>query len=126
MNRAWAIAGIALLALAAPARAQTAAFTPDPVDLAAARKEGAVTWYTSTPVGTAQKIANLFQAETGIKVELFVDTPWHTPQPFAEPFDIEAPAEAILAQTEAICRSRPGFVSRAEWRRAVAARMASA
>lgn len=46
-------------------------FTPDPVDLAAAKKEGAVTWYTSTPIGTAQKIANLFQQETGIKVELF-------------------------------------------------------
>jgi iron(III) transport system substrate-binding protein len=46
-------------------------FTPDPVDLAGARREGAVTWYTSTPVATAQKIANLFQAETGIKVELF-------------------------------------------------------
>ena len=46
-------------------------FTPDPVDLTAAKKEGAVTWYTSTPIGTAQKIANLFQQETGIKVELF-------------------------------------------------------
>ncbi|HSB62375.1 MAG TPA: extracellular solute-binding protein, partial [Vicinamibacteria bacterium] len=46
-------------------------FTPDPVDLAAARQEGAVTWYTSTPIKTAQKIASLFQAETGIKVELF-------------------------------------------------------
>ena len=41
------------------------------MDLAAAKKEGGVTWYTSTPVETAQKIANLFQAETGIKVELF-------------------------------------------------------
>jgi iron(III) transport system substrate-binding protein len=43
----------------------------DTVDLAAARKEGAVTWYTSTPIETAQKIATLFQAQTGIKVELF-------------------------------------------------------
>jgi iron(III) transport system substrate-binding protein len=51
--------------------AGAADFTPDPVDLAAARREGAITWYTSTPVATAQKIANLFQAETGIKVELF-------------------------------------------------------
>jgi iron(III) transport system substrate-binding protein len=58
---------IVLLALAplAAARAQ------DTVDLAAARKEGSVTWYTSTPVETAQKIASLFQGETGIKVELF-------------------------------------------------------
>jgi iron(III) transport system substrate-binding protein len=56
---------------ALPVLAQTGSFAPDPVDLAAAKKEGAVTWYTSTPVETAQKIATLFQAETGIKVELF-------------------------------------------------------
>jgi iron(III) transport system substrate-binding protein len=67
MSRIRALVGIAALLSAAPALAQTA----DPVDLAAARKEGGVTWYTSTPIGTAQKIANLFQAETGIKVELF-------------------------------------------------------
>src|SRR5262245_6401255 len=57
--------------LAAPAAAQTTAFTPDPVDLPAAKREAAVTWYTSTPVNTAQKIASMFQTETGIKVELF-------------------------------------------------------
>ena len=71
MIRTLTIACVALLLLAAPASAQTASFTPDPVDLAAAKKEGAVTWYTSTPIGTAQKIASMFQAETGIKVELF-------------------------------------------------------
>ena len=71
MARALTIACAALLLLAASASAQTASFTPDTVDLAAAKKEGAVTWYTSTPIGTAQKIANMFQAETGIKVELF-------------------------------------------------------
>ena len=63
--------GVALLALAASAAAQTPPFTPDRVDLAAAKKEGTVTWYTSTPVEVAQKIANLFQQETGIRVELF-------------------------------------------------------
>jgi iron(III) transport system substrate-binding protein len=71
VNWARIVACFALLVSAAPALAQTATFTPDPVDLAAAKKEGAVSWYTSTPVGTAQKIANLFQAETGIRVELF-------------------------------------------------------
>jgi catechol-2,3-dioxygenase len=59
----------------------------------------------------------------GNRVELFVDTPWHTPQPFADPFDIEAPVEAILAETEAICRNRPGFVSRADWRQTQVERM---
>ncbi|MGH7311950.1 MAG: extracellular solute-binding protein [Candidatus Rokuibacteriota bacterium] len=69
MNWIRLVAFVASLGLAGSAAAQT--FTPDTVDLAAAKKEGAVTWYTSTPVATAQKIANLFQAETGIKVELF-------------------------------------------------------
>jgi iron(III) transport system substrate-binding protein len=66
-----ALAGPALVLAAASGWAQAAAFTPDAVDVAAAKQEGAVTWYTSTPIGTAQKIATLFQAETGIKVELF-------------------------------------------------------
>jgi len=56
---------------AGPAAAQSGGFTPDPVDLAAAKKEGSVTWYTSTPVSTAQKIATMFQEQTGIRVELF-------------------------------------------------------
>jgi len=33
-----------------------------------------------------------FADPEGNRVELFVDTPWHTPQPFAETFDIEAPS----------------------------------
>jgi iron(III) transport system substrate-binding protein len=43
----------------------------DPVDMQAAKAEGKVVWYTSTPIETAQKISNLFQKETGIRVELF-------------------------------------------------------
>ena len=64
-----------------------------------------------------------FADPEGNRVELFVDTPWHTPQPFAQPFDLEAPAEAIMAETERICRSRPGFASRAAWRSEQVARM---
>ena len=41
------------------------------VDMAAAKKEGTVSWYTSTPIKTAQKVADLFQKETGIHVQLF-------------------------------------------------------
>ncbi len=60
-----------VLAIGLPTTGRAADFTPDTVDMAAAKREGGVTWYTSTPIATAQKIANLFQAETGIKVELF-------------------------------------------------------
>jgi len=64
-----------------------------------------------------------FADPEGNRVELFVDTPWHTPQPFAAPMDIEAPSEAIYARTEAMCRNRPGFSSRSEWRKAASDRM---
>jgi catechol-2,3-dioxygenase len=64
-----------------------------------------------------------FPDPEGNRVELFVDTPWHTPQPLAEPFDVEAPVDRIMAETEALCRSRPGFMARAEWRKAQVERM---
>ena len=54
-----------MLGLAAPA------WAADPVDVAAAKKEGKVVWYTSTPISTANKIVKAFETETGIKVELF-------------------------------------------------------
>jgi iron(III) transport system substrate-binding protein len=58
----------AILALGCGAGAASAA---DTVDMTAAKREGKVVWYTSVPVETAQKLANLFQEETGIAVELF-------------------------------------------------------
>jgi iron(III) transport system substrate-binding protein len=67
LNRRFA-ALAALLALAGflpPARGQ------DAVDVAKAKAEGKVVWYTSTPIDEAQKIAGLFRKETGISVELF-------------------------------------------------------
>ena len=80
-----------LLALAAPADAQT-----DAVDLAAARKEGAVAWYTSTPVETAQEIANMFQAETGIKVELFRWGAWGVLRGFRREIDARRVVADVL------------------------------
>jgi iron(III) transport system substrate-binding protein len=71
MTRVRILVGIVVLLCAGMAFAQAPRFTPDTVDLSAAKKEGGVTWYTSTPIETAQKIATLFQTETGIKVELF-------------------------------------------------------
>ena len=67
-----------------------------------------------------------FADPEGNRVEVFVDTPWHTPQPVVEPFDIEAPVEVIERETEALCRNRPGFMSREQWRAAKVMRMAAA
>jgi iron(III) transport system substrate-binding protein len=64
-RRAFSAGATALLALGArPALAQT-------VDMAAAKREGKIVWYTSVPVETAQKISNMFEQKTGIKVDLF-------------------------------------------------------
>lgn len=59
---------LALVLLAGPAQAAESA---SGVDMAAAKREGSVRWYTSTPIAAAQSIANLFEKDTGIKVELF-------------------------------------------------------
>jgi iron(III) transport system substrate-binding protein len=62
---ALAAASLVLAAVLAPAHAQEA------VDAAKAKAEGKVIWYTSTPIEQGQKIADAFQKETGIKVEMF-------------------------------------------------------
>lgn len=60
----WTLCAAALLAVA-PAYAQ------DAVDMAKAKAEGTVVWYTSTPVATGQKISNMFKEKTGITVDMF-------------------------------------------------------
>ena len=67
-----------------------------------------------------------FADPEGNRVEVFVDTPWHTPQPVVELFYIGAPVEVIERETEALCRNRPWFMSREQWRAAQVTRMAAA
>ncbi len=62
------VLGLGLIALLlSNAHSQAA----DQVDVAAAKKEGKVVWYTSTPIETANKIAKLFESKSGLKVEMF-------------------------------------------------------
>jgi len=60
-----------LVACFAVAGLLTPAWAQDAVDAAKAKAEGKVVWYTSTPIEEAQKIAELFRAQSGITVELF-------------------------------------------------------
>src|SRR5262249_33881847 len=43
----------------------------DAVNIDKAKAEGKVVWYTSTPIEQGQKIADAFQKQYGIKVEMF-------------------------------------------------------
>lgn len=56
-------------AAAAPTKAPATA--PTGADVEAAKKEGKVVYYTSTPVNAANEIAKKFEAKYGIKVEVF-------------------------------------------------------
>jgi iron(III) transport system substrate-binding protein len=64
-NILFVVAAIFVIGLSGAAHAQDAA------DVDAAKKEGKLVWYTSTPVETGQKIVDLFLKEYGIKVEMF-------------------------------------------------------
>lgn len=47
-------------------------------------------------------------------IEIYVHTPWYSPQPMAEPFDLDLTNEEIMDETEALCRNREGFTTGAE------------
>src|SRR5262249_51526333 len=64
LNFKLALCAATFLALS-PANAQ------ETVDVAKAKAEGKVSWYTSTPIEQAQKISALVKQQTGIGVELF-------------------------------------------------------
>ena len=66
-----------------------------------------------------------FRDPEGNRIELFVDTPWYTPQPVREPLDLSKPAAEIRRETEAYCRSRPRFASRADWQRGLGEQIAA-
>lgn len=51
------------------------------------------------------------------RIEVFVDTPWHMPQPFASPIDLRQSDVQIYQATEALCRKNPASQPINEWRR---------
>ena len=59
----------------------------------------------------------------GNPVELYLDTPWYTPQPCGEPLDLSLSDEEIHSRTEAFCRARPGFVPAKQWQEELAVRI---
>jgi catechol 2,3-dioxygenase len=67
-----------------------------------------------------------FRDPEGNRIEVFADTDWYVTQPVREPIDLDRPEEEIRRETEAFCRTRPGFRPLAEWRAEIAQRIAAA
>jgi len=64
-----------------------------------------------------------FADPEGNVLEAYLDTPFHVPQPFGEPFDLDAPDAEILAATEALCRKYPGYRAYGEWQEELAGKL---
>jgi catechol 2,3-dioxygenase-like lactoylglutathione lyase family enzyme len=79
------------------------------------------------PVSHGNAISCYFRDPEGNRLELFVDTPWHVPQPFRVPLELGRQSDDDLwSWVEAHARKQPGFVMRSEWRDGIAARLQDA
>ncbi len=57
-----------------------------------------------------------FADPEGNTVEVYLDTPWYVAQPHGDPLDLSKSDEALMRETEAICRADPSFMPLADWR----------
>lgn len=56
-----------------------------------------------------------FDDPEGNNVEVYLDSPFHIPQPYGEPLDLELSDDEIMRRTEEEVRKREGFMPREEW-----------
>ena len=53
-----------------------------------------------------------FHDPEGNRIEIYLDTPFHTPQPCGEPLDLDLTDDAILEETRVLIEALPGSMSR--------------
>ena len=63
--------------------------------------------FTPTNHGNAWSV--YFRDPEGNRIEIFCDSPWYIDQPCVEPLDLSRSADDIRTQSEAWCRTQPGF-----------------
>lgn len=62
-----------------------------------------------------------FDDPEGNNIEVYLDSPFHVPQPFGEYLDFDLSNDEIMKLTEDMCRATEGFLPRAEWSAKMAA-----
>jgi catechol-2,3-dioxygenase len=78
------------------------------------------------PVTHGNAISAYFRDPEGNRLEVFIDMPWHVPQPFRIPLELGRSDEELLIFVEESVRTQPGFVSRAEWSAGIAKKIEQA
>lgn len=79
--------------------------------------------FAPTDHGNAWSI--YFRDPEGNRVEIFCDSPWYIDQPCVEALDLSRKADDIRAQSEAWCRTQPGFRPAREYEADVARMIAA-
>jgi len=81
---------------------------------------------TLGPLAHGDSISVYFGDPDNNRLELFIDTPWHIPQPIRVPWDITAPDAQILAEVERHARAQPGFRLKCDFAAELRDRLAAA
>ena len=66
-----------------------------------------------------------FHDPEGNRVEVYCNSPWYVSQPFGEPLDLTAPAEAIMAKTQEMVKQDPTWQPIEEWSAGMRKRIAA-
>lgn len=74
------------------------------------------------PISHGNAISAYFRDPEGNRLEVFIDTKWHVPQPCAAPIDLLASDAEIMAFVERQVSALPGVALRADWERERAAK----
>jgi catechol-2,3-dioxygenase len=74
------------------------------------------------PISHGNAVSAYFRDPEGNRLEVFIDTKWHVPQPCAAPIDLLKPDDEILAFVDRQVAALPGFGLRADWEHARAAK----
>jgi catechol 2,3-dioxygenase len=75
------------------------------------------------PVSHGNAWSIYFLDPEGNRLEAYMHTPFHVPQPHGEPLDLSLSDDDILRATEASCAKEPGFMPRDAFVRLTAAQM---
>lgn len=76
-----------------------------------------------SPINHGNAWAMYIRDIEGNPIELYVDTPWYTPQPCGVPLDLSLGDDEIRRLTEEMCRGRPGFEPVAAWQQRLAEKL---
>ncbi len=78
------------------------------------------------PVTHGNALSAYFRDPEGNRLEVFIDSKWHSPQPLGVPVDLSKPDDEIWALIDKTAREMPGSKPRAEWSAELAARLEKA